>query len=959
MGNVIDKGKKSKGFETSIVNPSNKYPVPAFNNAKNLATLQDYPRNNLPQILEAYQYWLQSDGQKTNNLTILGFEDVFGQLFADPVTHFHQFHNPFISVCPALEVFNLFILMCSGHMKNKFRLLCEINHESKQYIRVDVIQALLYRMLVSLQLAFTIEIPPKDELNAFIEYSIKQFIERNTVVNQELISHLSNDHHLDDNVITTTTTTHNTTKQNEKHVQLSFKEFWQWCQDVSMISNYIEAIQKICSIIANKMEDSRKGSQFLLRNSFFAPSITRRSSNRFDMGSILNKWQRNNLTQYSFVDRHVTWTNTFRSLAQTSWLEDILILESDQHISTLLEHILLSPRKSVVVIDRQIVKSGLGGGDLSQSQLTSSSQQPRPPGASASSNASFLASSRNIRETGNGINVKVEESDPISTTFPSAFPRSSRAGKQNIRANYGEKVELLGILDHVSIVTWILQCLPATVFSELIEIEESVRSRRLSLEFALEKTESKEKKISSLLDSIMKEASEEKERTEKVSSTEEYDAEDMLSIDGRLVSPRAPVGSSSRRPTTLRIPQEDTLTSDKPFVARVADNRPSLFHNATIIPWQKIGEKIFHTSAKNVFSNNVFLLYNHKQNKRSVFSVDYPIYNAFLLFAQGHRQIPLANDLQRNYFNVHHTLDVFEMASFLYDNFSTYFPDIDAKRSIYWSGLMRKPNLINCRDTLAVGWMKLLQSRTDSAMIVDEQNKVCGVLTLQDSLKEIWWRWRKRFLVEENISFSDLEQQYLDGNYAFYDPSLTDVKTSSSTFASGMANANEIPPFSTGLQTFGNNTTTNARLMGGLNLTINTSLMISEESTPGGGSGRPMSQRNFNLQMTKDLTLFSQLQTSLDRCEHILGLKLLPLEEHIKEVVKPRKTINTGPRSTRRTIGSTNPASAANSTPAQEGFFPSDLGNLFNSAITSMATPKTGKSAHKSLGFNELASPAT
>eukprot|EP00981_Chlorochromonas_danica_P009803 scaffold2831_cov249-Ochromonas_danica.AAC.4 len=622
---------------------------------------------------------------------------------------------------------------------------------------------------------------------------------------------------------------------------------------------------------------------------------------------------------------------------------------------TLLEHILLSPRKNVVIIDRQLVKFGVGGGELSQSQVTSSSQQPRPPGVSASSNASFLASSRNTREAGNGINTKIEENDPISSNFHSALPRSPRAGKQNTRANFGEKVEMLGILDHVSIVTWILQCLPATVFSDLIEIEESIRSRRLSLEFALEKTESKEKKISSLLDSIMKEASDEKQRAEKVSSTEGYDAEDMFSMDGRLVNPRAPAGSTSRRPTTLRMPLEDTLTSDKPFVARVAD-KPS-FHNATIIPWQKIGEKIFHTSAKTVFSNNVFLLYNHKQKKRFVFSGDYPIYNAFLLFAQGHRQIPLANDLQRNYFNVYHTLDVFEMASFLYDNFSTYFPEIDAKRSIYWSGLMRKPNLINYRDTLAVGWMKLLQSRTDSAMIVDEQNKVCGVLTLQDSLKEIWWKWRKRFLVEDNVSFADLEQQYLDGNYPFYDPSLADVKTSSSTFASGMTTGNEVPSFSTGLQTFGNNAATNARLMGGLNLTINTSL-ISEESTAGGVGGRPASQRNFNLQMAKDLTLFSQLQTPLDRCEHILGLKLLPLEEHVKEVIKPRKTMNSGPRSTRRAAGSTNPASATTSTPVQEGFFSSDLGNLFNSAITSMTTPKTGKSAHKTLGFNELASPA-
>lgn len=49
-----------------------------------MKTLQDYPSLTLSQINEAYEYWLQSEYYQSTVLSQFAFEDVFGQLFADP-----------------------------------------------------------------------------------------------------------------------------------------------------------------------------------------------------------------------------------------------------------------------------------------------------------------------------------------------------------------------------------------------------------------------------------------------------------------------------------------------------------------------------------------------------------------------------------------------------------------------------------------------------------------------------------------------------------------------------------------------------------------------------------------------------------------------------------------------------------------------------------------------------------
>lgn len=75
--------KAAVGFVRSVV-----IPTPSFKNVRNMKTLQAYPSLTLSQINESYEYWVQSEYHQSTVLSQFAFEDVFGQLFADPLEQY-------------------------------------------------------------------------------------------------------------------------------------------------------------------------------------------------------------------------------------------------------------------------------------------------------------------------------------------------------------------------------------------------------------------------------------------------------------------------------------------------------------------------------------------------------------------------------------------------------------------------------------------------------------------------------------------------------------------------------------------------------------------------------------------------------------------------------------------------------------------------------------------------------
>jgi hypothetical protein len=803
--------------------------VPLFGNAKHLVTLQDYPKATLPQIIEAYEYWVHSEYRKGATLSIFGFEDVFGQLFADPIEHYNQLQNPFVSAVPTSEVFYLFALFCDGDMKNKLKFICDMNRESRAAIRLDTLQFMVHRIFVSLQLAFSIEIPLKDELNSFIELSVKEYIERTVVAHEHTVL-----------VTNAASNTEDLPIKPTPEKSLSFADLWLWSQDVSMISSFLDAIQSICSTVTSKFDLSHNCA---LRSSFFSQTTRRSQTSNSNLGSILQKWQTSNLTQYIWLDRHPTWNFTFKDMSQSSWLEEMAILESDQHALTIFEHILLSPRKCAPIVQRV---------------NPNSSQQTCNPATRASTTALIPHHHRpfSLYKAPHATNYVPE------TVLHSSAARSPRSGRSMIRAQTGDKLELLGIMDCASAITWILHCTPPAIFADLIHEQESSRAKRPSFEFSLRKSPRTAGRRTSLISAIL--ANELNLNISSHKQTMENTIDDANTPNEQVVSDGGEGDLQHELPQIAEAEMEEEISSSitalDAFTVMVKDKA---------ISWQSVGEQIVHTAPEVMYELESFVVYNKRYFQSKVYTTDYPLYNAFHLFAQGYRHIPLCYDLQHSYYNLHHVIDLMEMADYLRNHFHNFFPNITDTTKVFCSGLMRRPMTVASNDNLGSVWLKMIQSQVDSALVLDENKKVCGVITLQQTLRELWWRWKQKQLSTEGVNtLGNLELQYTDGKYRFYDPPRE-----------GSSNTNSLP---TPVQ---RNNSSKVNMLG-LNISININI------------GTSAVQDNEAQSFLTNLSFFDALANKLDNSEKTVGLKLYPLDLYLMDDEKKKKMSNGGKKKT-------------------------------------------------------------
>lgn len=110
MGNQIGSG-------------TNSY-LPNIKNIRNLQLFKDYVSNSLKQIEEAFDYWIKSPYVKKKTLSKEEFEELFSQLFVDPIKHYEILKVIKINAVITIDVFIIFSLFCSQcTLKDKIKFI--------------------------------------------------------------------------------------------------------------------------------------------------------------------------------------------------------------------------------------------------------------------------------------------------------------------------------------------------------------------------------------------------------------------------------------------------------------------------------------------------------------------------------------------------------------------------------------------------------------------------------------------------------------------------------------------------------------------------------------------------------------------------------------------------------------------------------------------------------------------
>jgi hypothetical protein len=537
---------------------TSKLTIPTIKSVKSLQSLQEYPVCTLGQIFEAYAYWVNSEYSRKGALFPNEFEEVFGQLFPDPILHFQKLQESTIGAVVTVDAFYVLILLSDASMENKIKAIYEINNKDvKILMRLDALQLMIFRILTSLKLVFTINIPSREDVYQFLEYSLRQFLER---------THLSTDAHNEDSVKAYTTSSIQSTC-------LTFEEIWQWAQDVHQVSSFLEAINEICLTITDSIDRTHKGKQWVLRNSFFSSNsfslnttnnnlrATLRLSSFSNAGRMsqtndllfnilqevnnkMNKLENNFFNHFLMEQRHPLWRYTINNMVDNEkWFTSIPVVYTDQKVFTGLEHMILSQQKSLLVLhnkhlnhyqqqsphNQQHHGHHLHQNHGSQAHIGSKvgsshdhHQHHHGSRANLTSNTSLHNhSSTSVGQTaaagthhhqGYGGHPASHQSSsshsqfvpqpPAGTAAPahrglhrlSTIGISSVGGGNSVGGGggagtsfhpLGGKLELFGIMDYGSILSWMIDSAPSIVLKELKKQQKFIRSKRLSFEFSL------------------------------------------------------------------------------------------------------------------------------------------------------------------------------------------------------------------------------------------------------------------------------------------------------------------------------------------------------------------------------------------------------------------------------------------------------------------------------------------
>lgn len=389
MGNKIS---LSSGYNSHL---------PSSTNVKDLSIINEYFKCRIANILETYEYWLDSDFSLRPTLTRNAFEDVFGNLVKDSDVHFSHFlisqskiqeliqpHNVSqqydstqqitIHVCETLEVLTTIILYSADSIKIKVHSIFNINdinkrnkdnrHKNEIKLTRDQILIMFQRILSGSNRFFNIKQIDTTTLEKIIDDLLKNYFDLNHTFKK---NPKRNDVQIEDH--------------SEK--TLNFKEFWQLCQDSKILWEFLINVNECCK--SEKLRDRISDINMSTVKPFL---IEIEKTPRFDdndyeeyqkeeelsIESLVNQINSPKLTQISleksFIDNnaidnnpidkifltdklnrnhHPLWSYSILDMINDSWLKPLPLIGSEDMIFTALEHIILFSKSAIPVFLRE------------------------------------------------------------------------------------------------------------------------------------------------------------------------------------------------------------------------------------------------------------------------------------------------------------------------------------------------------------------------------------------------------------------------------------------------------------------------------------------------------------------------------------------------------------------------------------------------------------------------------
>jgi hypothetical protein len=153
-------------------------------------------------------------------------------------------------------------------------------------------------------------------------------------------------------------------------------------------------------------------------------------------------------------------------------------------------------------------------------------------------------------------------------------------------------------------------------------------------------------------------------------------------------------------------------------------------------------------------------------SRATQFTYDQFIFGAIFCFANGVTAIPLTLPGSSKQTLVITCKDVIK---FIIDHSTELLGSIKSA-SVVSSGLLKQASTVTSSRNFGSALYILASRKVDSALVLDEDSKICGVVTTQAILK-IWWLWVQQTHPRgELLALEDLKADYLQGVYQPYDP---------------------------------------------------------------------------------------------------------------------------------------------------------------------------------------------
>lgn len=314
--------------------------------SKNQLKMMDYGLIKLTSIIEAYKYWKYNVSfAKRINISRQIFEDIFGSLLADPDNHFEEFaitNNIGNKSCNLYEILCMLSIFCNESVESKVNFLFDLfrTEEAKDYkISSKEIHVIIDHIIIVINHLFKIKDIDKYTIINTIDKVMSLLYNRiQANINNSIIK-------VDDN---------GPTKAEIDGIRLTFPEFWQLCQDTSIIWDFLNTIDSITRILVlgkvQTFEEEKEKNTELQQSSkegkedvdeldeiddHQCDDINTRMMKLEIKSGIVDYVA---LTSVYIRHRHTLWNYTIKNLVDEDWLISFPYVTSEDVVFTALEN---------------------------------------------------------------------------------------------------------------------------------------------------------------------------------------------------------------------------------------------------------------------------------------------------------------------------------------------------------------------------------------------------------------------------------------------------------------------------------------------------------------------------------------------------------------------------------------------------------------------------------------------